>query len=196
MHGRDAMKKAPKPPASADDAGLFRASMSGVTPLRGVDKVAHERPPPAPIPVQRLLNDRETLQESLSDRSPWDPATETGDELTYARFGLGLQTLRKLRRGYWVTQGELDLHGYTVAQAKEILVCFLDECERRGWRCVRIIHGKGLRSRNREPVLKHKVAHWLRQREEILGFCQAQRVDGGSGAMMVLLRGGKNRSDR
>jgi DNA-nicking Smr family endonuclease len=183
------MKKVRKTPASTDDARLFRDSMSDVIPLRDIGKVEHDLPLPTPVPAQRLLDNREALKDSLSDKLPWDPATEMGDELTYARPGVGLQTLRKLRRGHWVTQAELDLHGYIVSEAREMLVQFLDLCERRGLRCVRIIHGKGLRSRNREPVLKHKVAHWLIQRDEILGFCQAPRSDGGSGAMMVLLKG-------
>ncbi len=170
--------------------------MSDVTPLGRIGKVEHERPLPLPIPTQRLLDDRETLKDSLGDSLPWDPARETGNELTYARNGIGIQTLRKLRRGYWITQGELDLHGLTVAEARELLVEFLNLCERRGLRCVRVVHGKGLRSRNREPVLKHKVARWLMQRDEILAFCQAHGADGGSGAMMVLLKGKSKKPER
>jgi DNA-nicking Smr family endonuclease len=190
------MKKSRKAPISADDFSLFRASMADVTPLGRAQKVEHERPLPRPVPAQRLLDDRETLKDSLSEHLPWDPATETGDELTYARNGIGMQTLRKLRRGHWVTQAELDLHGLTVTEARELLVEFLGLCARRGLRCVRIIHGKGLRSKNREPVLKQKVGRWLMQRDEILGFCQAQRTDGGSGAMMVLLKGTSKKAER
>lgn len=184
------MKKTRKTPISADDVSLFRASMADVTPLGRGEKVEHERLLPRPIPTQRLLDDRETLRDSLSDHTSWDPATETGDELSYARNGIGMQTLRKLRRGHWVTQAELDLHGLTVAEARELLVGFLNLCARRGLRCVRIIHGKGLRSKNREPVLKQKVGRWLMQRDEILAFCQARRVDGGGGAVVVLLKAG------
>ena len=85
-------------------------------------------------------------------------------------------------------QDELDLHGHTALEARESLVRFLNDCLRNGARCVRIIHGKGLRSKNREPVLKTKVANWLIQRNEVLAFCQARQVDGGSGAVMVLLK--------
>jgi DNA-nicking Smr family endonuclease len=182
------MKKTHKGPVSADDVSLFRASMADVIPLGRAGKVEHKRPLPGPIPTQRLLDDRETLRDSLSDHLPWDPATETGDELSYTRNGIGMQTLRKLRRGHWVTQAELDLHGLSVLEARELLVGFLNLCARRGLRCVRIIHGKGLRSKNREPVLKQKVGRWLMQRDEILAFCQARQVDGGSGAVMVLLK--------
>jgi len=97
--------------------------------------------------------------------------------------------LRRLRRGHWVIQEELDLHGLTVNEAHALLSSFLNQCVRRGLRCVRIVHGKGLRSKNREPVLKRKVAGWLIQREEILAYCQARQADGGSGAVVVLLKG-------
>ena len=182
------MKNPRKAPISADDVGLFRASVADVIPLGRTEKVEHKRRLPGPIPTQRLLDDRETLRDSLSDHLPWDPASETGDELTYARNGMGMQTLRKLRRGHWVTQAELDLHGLSVAEARELLIEFLNLCARRGLRCVRIIHGKGLRSKNREPVLKQKVGRWLMQRDEILAFCQARPTDGGGGAVVVLLK--------
>jgi DNA-nicking Smr family endonuclease len=171
------MKKTRKASVIPDDVGLFRASLSDVTPLRRTEKVEHELALPQPVPTQRLPDDLETPQDNLAD------------SLTYARKGISPQTLRKLRRGHWVTQAELDLHGMTVAEARERLVEFLDMCARRDLRCVRIIHGKGLRSPNREPVLKGKVARWLMQRDEILAFCQARPADGGSGAMMVLLKG-------
>jgi DNA-nicking Smr family endonuclease len=184
------MKKTRNAPISTDDVSLFRASMAGVMPLGRAKKVEHRRPLPRPIPTQRLLDDRETLRDSLSDHLPWDPATEAGDELSYTRNGIGMQALRKLRRGHWVIQAELDLHGLGVAEARELLVEFLNLCARRGLRCVRIIHGKGLRSKNREPVLKQKVGRWLMQRDEILAFCQARGVDGGGGAVVVLLKAG------
>jgi len=184
------MKKSRKATVQPGDAELFRASVSDVTPLPLPRKVEHDLPLPRPIPTQRLRDDREALVDSLSDHIPWDAGSETGDELSYARNGIGTQTLKKLRRGYWVVQDELDLHGLTSAEARELLVEFLNRCLRRGLRCVRIIHGKGLRSKNREPVLKRKVANWLMQRQEILAFCQARRTDGGSGAVVVLLKSG------
>jgi DNA-nicking Smr family endonuclease len=93
-----------------------------------------------------------------------------------------------LRGGHWVVQSELDLHGLRVDEAREALARFLAEVRRRGDRCVRIIHGKGLRSRNREPVLKSKVRGWLRQRDEVLAFVEARPIAGGSGAVVVLLK--------
>jgi DNA-nicking Smr family endonuclease len=183
-------KKPRKSPVSPADAELFRASVSDVTPLPPLAKVEHDLPQPRPIPAQRLRSDRAALEDSLNDDIPWNSGIEAGDELSFGRNGIGPQTLKKLRRGHWVAQGELDLHGMTSVEARESLVEFLNRCRRRGVRCVRIIHGKGLRSRNREPVLKQKVAHWLMQREEILAFCQARQSDGGGGAVMVLLKAG------
>jgi len=165
--------------------------MSDVTPLPRPVKAELDRPLPRPVPAQRLRDNREALKDSLSDHVPWDTGMETGDELTYARNGIGAQTLGKLRRGHWMTQGELDLHGLTVEEARASLVEFLHQCARRGLRCIRIIHGKGLGSKNREPVLKRKVAGWLMQRDEILAFCQARRADGGGGAVVILLKSSK-----
>ena len=175
---------------------LFRASVSDVTPLPRPDRAALDRPLPHPVPLQRLRDDRAVLQDSLSDHLAWDSGIETGEELSFARSGIGQQTLRKLRRGHWVVQDELDLHGLTTPEARALLVEFLNHCKRSGLRCVRIIHGKGLRSRNREPVLKQKVANWLMQREEILAYCQARRADGGGGAVVVLLKGGTRNAER
>ena len=184
------MKKPRKPAMHPDDISLFRASVADVTPLPRPARVEHDRPRPRPVPAQRLRDDREALADSLSDHVPWDIGLETGDELSYARNGIGGQTLKKLRRGHWVIQDELDLHSLTSDEARALLVEFLNRCLRRGLRCVRIIHGKGLRSPNREPVLKRKVASWLMQRQEILAFCQARRSDGGGGAVVVLLKAG------
>ena len=185
------MKKTAKPTVHPDEAGLFRASVSDVTPLSRPKRVEHPRTLPRPVPAQRLRDNREALKDSLSDHHPWDAGMETGDELLYARNGIGSQTLRKLRRGHWVIQDELDLHGLTAEEARPMLVEFLNASVRRGARCVRIIHGKGLRSKNREPVLKRRVAGWLMQRNDVLAYCQAPRADGGSGAVLVLLRGAK-----
>jgi DNA-nicking Smr family endonuclease len=183
------MKKSRSAPIDPEEIRLFRASVADAIPLGRPSKVVHPGRRPLPIPVQRLRDNRETLRESLSDQVPWDAGLESGEELSYARNGIGAQTLRRLRRGHWVIQAELDLHGLTVGEARGLLVNFLNQSIRRGLRCVRIIHGKGLRSKNREPVLKRRVASWLMQRDEILAYCQARRSDGGSGAVVVLLAG-------
>lgn len=163
--------------------------LADVTPLPKPKQAALKRPRPAPIPFQRLRDERKALADSLSDAEPWSEGWETGEELIYLRPGIAPQMLKKLRRGHWVLQEEIDLHGLTVAEARPLLAEFLAHCKRRGLRCVRIIHGKGLRSKNREPVLKKKVANWLAQRDEVLAFCQARAADGGGGAVVVLLKG-------
>ena len=180
---------AKRPAAAQDDAGdVFEKLFANVTPLPAHGRVVHTPTPRKPIPEQHLRDERTALADSLSDHITWDIGLETGEELVYLRNGLSPQTLRKLRRGHWVIQDELDLHGHTSVEARELLVAFLNACLRHGARCVRIIHGKGLRSKNREPVLKTKVANWLMQRDEVLAFCQARQADGGGGAVMVLLK--------
>ena len=162
--------------------------LPGVTPLPPLNRAQTPKSRPRPIPVQRLRDERAVLNESLSDQDAWEAGFEAGDELNFLREGLASSTLRKLRRGHWLIQSEVDLHGLTVAEARPALVEFLNACLHDGLRCVRIIHGKGLGSKNGEPVLKRKVASWLMQRDEILAFCQARRTDGGGGAAVVLLK--------
>lgn len=185
---RGMKKRTHKPLFDTTDAELFRASVADVTPLRHTKRVL-EHPRPRPLPVQRMLDERAALRESLGGHSDWEMGLDTGEELSFVRHGVGAQTLRKLRRGHWVIQEELDLHGSTSGEARELLARFLAYSSRRGLRCVRIVHGKGLRSKNREPVLKRKVAGWLMRRDDVLAFCQARGPDGGSGAVVVLLKG-------
>jgi DNA-nicking Smr family endonuclease len=177
----------------ANDGDLFEQLFSNVTRLPDYGRVMHARPQRKPVPLQRLRDERAALADSLSDHISWDIGTETGEELVYLRNGLSQQTVKKLRCGHWVIQDELDLHGLTSIEARALLVEFLNACIRSGARCVRIIHGKGLRSKNREPVLKTKVANWLMQRDEVLAFCQARQVDGGGGAVVVLLKSGSRK---
>jgi len=180
----------PEPPAEkpADDEALLREALKDVAPLPDPGKATLRGPPPKPIPVQKLRDNQQVLQDSLSDQIPFEVGLETGDELVFLRDGLSNMVLRKLRRGHWVAQDELDLHGLRSEEARLLLVAFLNEALGRGLRCVRIVHGKGLRSENREPVLKRKVGNWLAQRDEVLAFVQARPEDGGSGAVVVLLK--------
>ncbi len=182
------MKKHQPLPRNPGDVD-FRAAMEGVVPLGPPSRVEAHRPRPAPIPFQRLRDEREVLAESLLTPAHPDAGTGTGEELAYVRPGVPTSVLRKLRRGHWVMQDELDLHGMTSVEARMEVSAFLAECTQRGVRCVRIIHGKGLRSRNRMPVLKRKLGHWLMLRDAELGYCEARPADGGSGAVVVLLRG-------
>jgi DNA-nicking Smr family endonuclease len=173
---------------SRHDAELFRRSIGDVLPLGPSDRASPSVPPPLPIPRQRLADEMSALQESLSDEFNVDTLLDTDEALSFARVGVGPDIVRRLRRGHWVIQGQLDLHGLRRDEAREALGEFLRNAVKRGQRCVRIIHGKGLGSVNREPVLKSKVRSWLVQKEEVIAFCQARAVDGGAGALVVLLK--------
>ncbi len=165
---------------------LFRSAMSGVRPLKH-DRISPFRAKPAPRPLQTLREHRQVLDDMFSDAI--DPAEiETGEELFFARAGLQHGLLRRLRRGHLPVERELDLHGKTSHEARELLTEFLRDCSRSGVRVVRIVHGKGLGSRNKIPVLKGKINYWLRQRDQVLAFCSARPVDGGTGAVYVLLK--------
>jgi DNA-nicking Smr family endonuclease len=180
----------PAPPAAepADDEALLREALKDVAPLPDPGRASLRRQRPEPVPVQRLRDDRQVLADSLSDHIPLESGLETGEELVFLRDGLSNQVLRKLRRGHWVIQDQLDLHGLRSDAARELLVGFLNDALRNGLRCVRIVHGKGHGSKNREPVLKRKVGNWLAQRDEVLAFVQARPEDGGGGAVVVLLK--------
>ena len=168
-----------------EDRQLFRAAVRGVKPLPRAAAVP-QRPKPPPAARFSRADRLAVLEESLSD-GPLDPALAAGDELVFRREGVPLGVLRRLRRGEYRVQGELDLHGLTVPQAKQVLREFLTEALARDWRCVRIVHGKGLRSGHRGPVLKGLVAALLRRLGPVLAFVSARAVDGGTGAIYVLL---------
>ena len=170
------------------DAELFHRSIGNVTPLPPADKAPSTSPRPLPIPRQRMADEEAALRESLSDEFNVDTLLDTDEQLSYARIGIGADTLRKLRRGHWVIQAQLDLHGMRRDEAREALGEFLRNAVKRGMRCVRIVHGKGLGSVNKEPVLKNKVRNWLVQKDEVMAFCQARAAEGGSGALVVLLK--------
>jgi DNA-nicking Smr family endonuclease len=174
-----------------EDAALFRAAVSDAVPLR-TRSHRHVAPPPTPrppVPVESLLDEHAALVASRDGGHDGDAALEGDENASFLRPGMSPQVLRKLRRGHWVVQAHLDLHGMTRAEAGEALAEFLREAVRHAKRCVRIVHGKGLGSKNREPVLKGKVRQWLAQRAEVLAYCQAPAPQGGSGALLVLLHG-------
>ena len=179
------MAKDPPP----DDLSAFLAEVRDVAPIKPRDRIVVPPPKPPPVPVQSLLDDHAALADSLSDNVPDEIAAESGEELSFRRNGIGHDIVRKLRRGHWVIQDDLDLHGLVVDAARGLLSAFLHNSVKRGLRCVRIVHGKGYRSANGEPVLKRKVASWLIQRDAVLAYVQAKPADGGSGAVVVLLKG-------
>jgi len=146
----------------------------GVEPLAEPRRVPLERPRPAPVPRETPVS--------------LDHAIESGEEPAFLRNGYSPGVVRKLRRGHWVVEESLDLHGMNRSEAAAAVREFLRSCRARRLGCVRIVHGKGLGSRNREPVLKGKVYQWLKMREEVLAFSQAPAAHGGTGAVLVLLK--------
>lgn len=175
---------------STEEKDLFLAAVAGARPIPATARPpsATARPKPPPVPVKRMEDEALALEASrLSDMTP-ESLLDSDEALSFARHGISSDTLRKLRRGHWVVQAGLDLHGMRTDEAREAFTAFLRDCARREIRCVRIIHGKGLGSAGRQPVLKGKVLAWLMQKEEVLAFCQAPANDGGSGAVRVLLR--------
>jgi DNA-nicking Smr family endonuclease len=177
-----------KPKPAADGVLLFRRAVADAVPLPPSDRADLARPRPKPIARQRRADEQQVLVDSLADPWDWEAAVSTGEELFFSRPGVPTAALRKLRRGGWVIKAELDLHGHTGDEARIALAAFLNRCMIEDRRCVRVIHGKGHGSKNRLPVLKIKVRHWLMQREDVLAFCQARTVDGGAGAVIVLLK--------
>jgi DNA-nicking Smr family endonuclease len=165
---------------------LFKAAVKDARPLTAA-RIFHQTPKPKPIPHQFIRDEQQALVDSLSDYFP-SYELESGEELLYLREGQSPAVLSKLRRGHWVVQANLDLHGMISDEARATVSTFLAECKKRGIRCVRIVHGKGLGSRNKEPILKNKVRHWLMQKDEVIAYAQARANDGGSGAVIVLLK--------
>lgn len=184
------MSKQRAPTVDAEDRALFRAAVADATPIVH-DRVHHEPKPAPAYPRQRKLDESAALQESLYGPDLLDLHLEGGDEAAWLRPGLARSVLRDLRRGRWVVQDHLDLHGHNRDEARAAFAEFLSEALRRDKRCLRIVHGKGLGSPGREPVLKRLVLGWLSQRQEVLAFCQARAAEGGAGAVIVLLKSGK-----
>jgi len=169
----------------SEDEELFRALMRDVRRLSH-DRIDPRAPPPPPVPRQRQAELEQARADMLSDT--YDPRDlATGDELDYARPGIDRNTLRRLRGGRFSLQAELDLHGWRVDEARGLVARFLSEAAARHLRCVRIIHGKGFHSPEGSSVIKRKLDAWLRHNGHVLAYCPARPVDGGSGAVYVLL---------
>ena len=180
----------PKIPLSPEQAA-FQAAMAGVEPLPPPNLVQHGTCPPPPRPLQHIADERAALHESLHGRIQLQDRLEGGDEPHYLHQGVAQSVLRDLRRGRWVTQDEIDLHGLNRDEARHALAAFLAACLHHGKRCVRVVHGKGLSSPQKTSVLRQLVRGWLAQRQEVLAYCQAKPPDGGEGALIVLLRNQK-----
>ena len=172
------------------DRDLFRLAAGTVQPLTAPDKAPLKSQKPRPLPLQRQRDEQAALQETLSDEFDASTLLDTDELLSYRRPGVGPDVTRKLRRGDWTIQSQLDLHGLRTEEAREQLGQFIREAHKRGLRCVRVVHGKGLGSPGKTPVLKGRVQSWLAQKKEVLAFVQARPAEGGAGALVVLLQPG------
>jgi len=168
-----------------DESRLFYESMQGVSPLQPVNQVVHDTPKPKAIPMKTLEDEQWALDDMFSDE--YEPAeVQPGDILTYMRPGIQHRVFNKLRRGEYRVAAEL--HGLYVREARSHLAEFLVMVYPMKGECVRIIHGKGNRSDDRGPVLKIKINNWLRQHDRVQAFHSTRQVDGGTGAVYVLLK--------
>ena len=173
---------------SGPEQQLFAQATRDVQPLRDASRVPRLPPPCAPVPLMRARDEAAALQASLSDGIDADALLDSDDTLAFTRAGLAPNTARKLRRGDWAIQAQLDLHGMTREEARAALAQCLASWRKQGLRCVRVVHGKGLGSKQQLPVLKDKVRRWLTQSDAVLAWVQARAPDGGTGALVVLLR--------
>jgi len=172
---------------SEDDDNLFQRLMSDAKPLKSEERVPPAQRKPVPRARFRRADERATLSESLD--IDIDAVEESsGESLRFQRSSVSRTTMRMLARGSYAIQAEIDLHGMTLAEAKPRLEKFVAGCARNNKLCIRIVHGKGLGSGERGPVLKRAVDRWLRKWDPVLAFVSARQVDGGTGAVYVLLR--------
>jgi DNA-nicking Smr family endonuclease len=172
------------------DARLFETSVGPVHRLKDHGRADVARPRPAPVALQRALDEQAALLSAWSDDLDVESLLETDDALSFRRRDIAPDVLRRLRRGQWAIQDQIDLHGMNRDEARERLAEFVRDSVQRGLRCVRVVHGKGHGSPGRTPVLKGKVRAWLTQKEDVAAFTQARPAEGGAGAIVVLLRGG------
>jgi len=169
------------------ERNLFARAVGKVAPIAQQDRVWTPPPRSSPRPLQQDLDDEAVMHESMSDEFDITTLLDADDQLSFRHPGIGTDVTRKLRKGEWSIQGQIDLHGLRSDEARTAMGQFIRDAKRMGWRCVRVVHGKGLGSPGKEPVLKSKVQRWLVQKNEVLAFVQAKPSDGGGGALVVLL---------
>ena len=173
------------------DQSLFARAIGADTgatrPLRHKPVVVLAPVPPEPIARQHLRDEAQALREALSDEFDVTTLLDADDQMSFRRPGVSTEVTRKLRAGHWTLQGQVDLHGLRSDEAREALAQFVRQSWRQGLRCVRVVHGKGLGSPGKQPVLKLKVQRWLIQKKEVMAFVQARASEGGAGALVVLL---------
>lgn len=168
-------------------ARAIGADTGATRPLRHKPVVVLAPSPPEPIARQHLADEAQALREALSDEFDVSTLLDADDQMSFRRSGVSTEVTRKLRSGHWSLQGQIDLHGLRSDEAREALSQFIRQSWRNGLRCVRVVHGKGLGSPGKQPVLKLKAQRWLIQKKEVMAFVQARPSDGGAGALVVLL---------
>lgn len=192
-HQREEAERAAAQAHSERERRLFADAVGPVVPMPARGHRPADPPTATPQPRQRELDEQAALREAWSDAVDVESLLLTDDGLGFRRAGVGPDVLARLRRGQWAIQGQLDLHGLRREEARESLVAFVATARRQGLRCLRVVHGKGLGSPGREPVLKAKVQRWLAQSDAVIAFAQASAPQGGAGALIVLLAGGVGR---
>ena len=173
---------------STADKDLFIKAAGAVQPLTDKRQALLKKEQPKPIPVQRERDEQAVLVEAISDEFDVSTLLDADEHMSFRRPGIGPDVTRKLRRGDWAIQREIDLHGLRTDEARGALGQFIRDARKHGIRCVRVVHGKGLGSPGKTPVLKSRVHSWLVQKQEVLAFVQAKPAEGGAGALIVLLQ--------
>ena len=169
------------------ERNLFTRAVGKVAPIANQERVWSPPQRPSTRPLQQDLDNEAVMHESMSDDFDISTLLDADDQLSFRRPGIGTDITRKLRKGEWSIQGQIDLHGLRSDEARNAMGQFIRDAKRMGWRCVRVVHGKGVGSPGREPVLQSKVQRWLVQKNEVLAFVQAKPSDGGGGALLVLM---------
>ena len=172
------------------ESNLFVRAVGAVQRLPEHDLVKLNGPSPAPVAHQRQKDNEAVLRDCLSDEFDASTLLDTDDALSFRRPGIGRDVIHKLRKGDWSIQREIDLHGLRSDEARVALAEFIRLAHRQGLRCLRVVHGKGLGSPGKTPVLKSKVHSWLVQKNQVMAFVQAKPAEGGAGALLVLLKPG------
>jgi DNA-nicking Smr family endonuclease len=187
-HAKAAAERVQAENARHAQRNLFQAAIGTVQPLAPHSRTSLRLPPPRPVALQFQRDEAAALQEACSDEVDISSLLDTDDRLSFRRPGIGPDVTTRLRRGEWAVQRQIDLHGLRSDEARSALGQFIRTAQQHGIRCVRVVHGKGLGSPGKTPVLKDKVHRWLVQRSETLAFVQAAPAQGGSGALLVLLQ--------
>ena len=169
------------------ESHLFARAVGPVKALPDRQRVNLPKVPAEPVARQFQQDEAAALRDSLSDGFDVSTLLDTDETLSFRRPGIGPDVTRKLRKGDWTIQREIDLHGLRSDEARVALAGFIRDAHRQGVRCVRVVHGKGLGSPGKTPVLKHKVHSWLVQKNQVMAFVQAKPAEGGAGALVVLL---------